>query len=225
MMSLSVLTARCDGRRLDRLELRRRPGRPPRAPCRSLRRRAPSAGICASSTASAACVVPGTDASTRDRGCSSGIFLNSSGSVEGRERPRAAEAGRREPAARDRGNTPGPSRPCGTRRCRCCSPRAGWSCLDRQVVRLALQRGSVPAGVVVAKTFGASPRRDRLARAALPSTSFQLASFGSLPKLSGSAPARRSTGPAGPAPSARCPSPRRYKRLGRRVLGTDPSSC
>ena len=38
-------------------------------------------GICASSTASAASGVPGTDASTRERGCSSGIFLKSSGSV------------------------------------------------------------------------------------------------------------------------------------------------
>ena len=38
-------------------------------------------GILASSTASAACVVPGTDASTRDRACSSGIFLKSSGRV------------------------------------------------------------------------------------------------------------------------------------------------
>src|SRR4030095_7306186 len=33
----------------------------------------------ASSTASAACVVPGTDASTRDRACSSGILLKSAG--------------------------------------------------------------------------------------------------------------------------------------------------
>ena len=38
-------------------------------------------GTCASSTASAACCVPGTDASTRERGCSSGIFWKSSGSV------------------------------------------------------------------------------------------------------------------------------------------------
>src|SRR4051812_45972890 len=37
--------------------------------------------ICASSTASAACDVPGTDARTRERACSSGIFLKSSGSV------------------------------------------------------------------------------------------------------------------------------------------------
>ena len=36
-------------------------------------------GICASSTASAACVVPGTDASTRERGWLSGIFLKSGG--------------------------------------------------------------------------------------------------------------------------------------------------
>ena len=32
------------------------------------------------STASVACGVPGTDASTRERGCSTGIFLKSSGS-------------------------------------------------------------------------------------------------------------------------------------------------
>ena len=37
-------------------------------------------GICASSTASAAWSVPGTDASTRDRSCDSGICLNSAGS-------------------------------------------------------------------------------------------------------------------------------------------------
>src|SRR5512142_1480006 len=37
-------------------------------------------GTCARSTASAACCVPGTDASTRDRGCSSGIFWKSAGS-------------------------------------------------------------------------------------------------------------------------------------------------
>src|SRR5688572_15851844 len=37
-------------------------------------------GTCASSTASAACTVPGTDASTRDRSCSSGIFAKSAGS-------------------------------------------------------------------------------------------------------------------------------------------------
>ena len=37
-------------------------------------------GTCASSTASAARSVPGTDASTRERGCSSGIFLKSAGS-------------------------------------------------------------------------------------------------------------------------------------------------
>src|SRR3954464_12619684 len=37
--------------------------------------------ICASSTASADCDVPGTDARTRERECSSGIFLKSAGSV------------------------------------------------------------------------------------------------------------------------------------------------
>ena len=36
-------------------------------------------GTCASRIASAACVVPGTDARTRDRSCSSGICLNSAG--------------------------------------------------------------------------------------------------------------------------------------------------
>src|SRR6187455_2511785 len=36
-------------------------------------------GTLASRTASAACGVPGTDASTRDRGCSREIFLKSSG--------------------------------------------------------------------------------------------------------------------------------------------------
>ena len=36
-------------------------------------------GICASRTASAASSVPGTEASTRDRSCESGIFLKSSG--------------------------------------------------------------------------------------------------------------------------------------------------
>src|SRR5262245_31532660 len=37
-------------------------------------------GTWASSTASAAWTVPGTDASTRDRSCSRGIFLKSAGS-------------------------------------------------------------------------------------------------------------------------------------------------
>src|SRR3954470_21555705 len=36
--------------------------------------------ICASRTASAACDEPGTDARTRERGCSSGIFWKSPGS-------------------------------------------------------------------------------------------------------------------------------------------------
>src|SRR2546427_127236 len=36
-------------------------------------------GICESSTASSACLVPGTDASMRDRGCVTGIRLKSSG--------------------------------------------------------------------------------------------------------------------------------------------------
>ena len=50
-------------------------------------------GICASRTASAASSVPGTEASTRDRSCESGIFLKSSGRVGRRERPRPVEAG------------------------------------------------------------------------------------------------------------------------------------
>jgi hypothetical protein len=37
-------------------------------------------GTWARSTASAACCVPGTEARTRERGCSSGIFWKSSGS-------------------------------------------------------------------------------------------------------------------------------------------------
>ena len=37
-------------------------------------------GICASSTASAAWSVPGTDASTRERSCSSGMVVKSAGS-------------------------------------------------------------------------------------------------------------------------------------------------
>ena len=38
-------------------------------------------GTCAISTPSAACCVPGTEARTLERGCSSGIFLKSSGSL------------------------------------------------------------------------------------------------------------------------------------------------
>jgi hypothetical protein len=38
-------------------------------------------GTCASSTASAACGVPGTDASTRERGCSREMRWKSPGSV------------------------------------------------------------------------------------------------------------------------------------------------
>ena len=81
MMSLSVLTARATRRRLDRLELRLRPGTRPRAPSAAFLFTRAVCGTCASSTASAACGVPGTEASTRERGCSSGIFLKSAGSV------------------------------------------------------------------------------------------------------------------------------------------------
>src|SRR4029079_10638606 len=49
--------------------------------CTSVRFTRAVCGICAISTASAACEVPGTDASTRERLCSSGIFLKSAGSV------------------------------------------------------------------------------------------------------------------------------------------------
>ena len=38
-------------------------------------------GTCAMRTPSAACCVPGTEARTRERGCSRGIFLKSSGKV------------------------------------------------------------------------------------------------------------------------------------------------
>jgi hypothetical protein len=93
MMLLSVLTAALDLGLLDRNELRL-------ALVLDLRRLerllvdASVCGTCASSTASAACCVPGTEASTRERGCSSGIFWNSAGMLGRRERPRAGEVRR-----------------------------------------------------------------------------------------------------------------------------------
>ena len=101
MMSLSVFTARDDRRLLDRLELRialvLHLGRLDLLSCR----RAPSAESAPAAPLRPPASVPGTEASTRDRWCASGIFLKSSGSVGVANVHGPVEVRRREPAAGD----------------------------------------------------------------------------------------------------------------------------
>ena len=111
MMLLSVLTARSTlvfsifsnfG-----LALVRRP-RAPSAPSCS---RARSGGPARAARPPPPAACPGTDASTRERGCSSGIFWKSAGRLGRGERPGPVKSGRARTSARPRGSRRRPSGP------------------------------------------------------------------------------------------------------------------
>ena len=141
-MSLSVLTARCDRRRLDRLELRialeRDVGRlqlllVDARGLRDLREQHRFGRLrrCRAPTRARASAVLERD------------LLEVGRQRRRRERPRAGEVRRREPAAGDEVVDRRRSCPCGTRRSRCCSPTAAPVPGTGSVVRLAGQQNQL----------------------------------------------------------------------------------
>src|SRR5579872_2240245 len=138
-------------------------------------------GTCASRTASAACCVPGTDASTRERGCATGIFLKSSGrlGVANVHGPLKSGAVNHRPATRKYTGPPLPKR------------KTSLSVLltHSRCVPVTTRYAGAPltrissAGFVLVKTCGIVVTACA-GIAAL--TSFQLSSAGSFEKLAGS---------------------------------------
>src|SRR5436190_1952841 len=149
----------------------------------------------ASRTASAACGVPGTDASTADRTCSSGIFLNSSGSVGVANVHGPVKSGAENQRPATRKNT-GPVLPIRKTSLSVLLTQNSWDPVVTGTYVGSPFSRIISEGCIDTNTFGAS-----LALIFLPGrlslTSFQLASSGSFLKLSGSVPA----GPHGPCRS------------------------
>ena len=175
-------------------------------------------GIDASRTASAAWSVPGTAASTRERGCSSGNLLERGRHVRRRERPGAVEPRRREPAPGhqevDRSGLAHPEDVA----LGVADPQKVVGARHQLVVRRPLQQDQLGGD-------GAHEDRRRLAPSFLPGTlaftSFQFSSAGSFLKLSGNVPAA-SHGPFRSAALSHAFSLQQVVRLRRLVLEEVP---